>query len=101
MTQVVNKTVELQLVGLDGNAFNLLGAFSNAAKRQGWSKEEIDAVRKEATSGDYNHLLCTLIDHCEEPDDDYYDNHSGAKEWYITGKVREEDDEEDDEDNEW
>ena len=58
------KYVELELVGLDGNAFVLMGAFSQAAKRQGWTKEEIDKVLTECESSDYNHLLHTLVCHC-------------------------------------
>ena len=54
--------VKLNLVGLDGNAFSLMGAFSTAARRQGWGQEEIQAVLDDCTSGDYNHLLCTLMD---------------------------------------
>ncbi|GAC1700234.1 MAG: hypothetical protein NVS9B4_01260 [Candidatus Acidiferrum sp.] len=57
------KKVKLNLVGLDGNAFVLLGTFSREAKRQGWTASEIKAVLDEARSGDYNHLLNTLMDH--------------------------------------
>ncbi len=32
---MTTKTVKLTLVGLDGNAFSLMGAFQKAAKRQG------------------------------------------------------------------
>jgi len=60
------KTVNLNLVGLSGNAFALMGAFSQQAKREGWDQAEIDAVLKEAKSGDYDHLLATILDHCEE-----------------------------------
>lgn len=62
---VVDKKVKLKLVGLDGNAFALLGAFAKAAKKAGWTADEIAAVRTEATSGDYNHLIATLMDHTE------------------------------------
>ena len=55
------KKVKLELVGLDGNAFNLMGKFSQAARRQGWSKAEIDEVLKDARSGDYDHLLQVLL----------------------------------------
>ncbi len=58
------KYVELELVGLDSNAFVLMGAFSQAAKRQGWTEEEIDKVLTECKSSDYNHLLHTLVCHC-------------------------------------
>ena len=66
MNQLVDKKVEMQLVGLDGNAFCLLGAFQKNARRQGWTKEEIDLVMAEAQSDDYDHLLCTLVTHVEE-----------------------------------
>lgn len=59
------KKVKLTLVGLDGNAFNLLGAFSRAARRQGWNAEEISKVLETAKAGDYDHLLRTLIEHTE------------------------------------
>jgi len=55
--------VRLRLVGLDGNAFNLLGRFQRAAREQGWPAAEINAVIREATSGDYDHLLQTLLQH--------------------------------------
>lgn len=53
--------VHVQLTGQDGNAFVLLGLCNNAAKRGGIAKEERDAFFKEATSGDYNHLLATAM----------------------------------------
>lgn len=68
--------VKLQLVGLDGNAFSILGAFKSAARQQGRPKEEIDKVIKEAMSGDYNHLLYTIMDNVEEPDDSEEDGDS-------------------------
>jgi hypothetical protein len=67
MSSPVNKRAKLQLVGLDGNVFCLLGAFINQARREGWTQAEIDAVVSEAQSRDYGHLLVTLADHCEEP----------------------------------
>jgi len=67
MTNLVNgKTVQMELVGLDGNAFSLMGAFQRNAQRQGWNKNEISAVLNECMSSDYNHLLSTLIAHTEE-----------------------------------
>ena len=64
MSKVVDKTINLDLVGLDGNAYSLMGAFQNQARREGWTKEEINMVLDEATSDDYNHLLAVLQDHC-------------------------------------
>ena len=57
------KKVQLDLVGINGNAFAIMGAFQTAAKRQGWDKAEIEVVLDEAMSGDYDHLLQTLITH--------------------------------------
>ena len=67
------KTVELELVGLDGNAYSLMGAFSHAARRQGFTKEEIDKVLTEAKTGDYDHLVYTLSEHCHTGDEDIID----------------------------
>jgi hypothetical protein len=61
----INKKVKLKLVGLDGNAYNLLGAFSAVAKRQGWTREEINVVRTDAMSSDYSHLVSTLASYCK------------------------------------
>ena len=60
------KQVTLQLVGLDGNAFALMGAFQRQAKREGWTPEEIKSVLDECQRGDYTHLLATLMDHTKE-----------------------------------
>ncbi len=55
----------LELVGQDGNAFNVLGLARQAARNAGWSKEKIDAFLNEAMSGDYNHLLAICMDNFE------------------------------------
>jgi predicted protein tyrosine phosphatase len=66
VTPYLNKRVCMNLVGLDGNAFALMGAFSKEAKRQGWDSDEIQMVIDECKSGDYDHLLFTLIQFTEE-----------------------------------
>lgn len=74
----MNKKVKLDLVGLDGNAFALMGAFQKQARREGWTKDEIKVVIDKCTSGDYDNLIVTLWDHCELEDnfDEYdYDNY--------------------------
>ena len=58
------RTIKLKLVGLDGNAFALMGAFSRQARKEGWTRPEIDAVRTDCRSGDYNNLLRVLDSHC-------------------------------------
>ena len=60
-----NKKVKMELIGMDGNAFSVMGNFSKNAKRQGWTQEEVDSVLNEAMSGDYNHLLATIVQHVE------------------------------------
>lgn len=81
MQNTKSKKVKMQLVGLDGNAFVIMGTWRSNALRQGWSQEEVRAVLEEAQSGDYDHLLATIAMNTTEPDD-----------W--------DDDDEDDEDNE-
>jgi ERCC4-related helicase len=57
------KRPKVKLVGEDGNAFAILGRCKEAARKAGWTKEQIDEVMKEMRSGDYNHLLATAMDH--------------------------------------
>ena len=64
------RAVVLQLVGLDGNAFNLLGKFQQAALAQGWTKDEVQQVIHEATMYDYDHLLATLIENTKPPEEE-------------------------------
>lgn len=59
----MDKKINLELVGLDGNAFSLMGAFSKQARREDWTQEEINEVLDECKKGDYDHLLRTLIEH--------------------------------------
>lgn len=70
MNVIADKRVKLNLVGIDGNAFSVMGAFKRQAQREKWSQEEIKKVLDEAMSGDYNHLLCTIMDHCDMNDDE-------------------------------
>lgn len=69
MKKVVNKTVNLELVGVNGNAFMIMGVFQRQAQKEDWSQEEIDLVLEEAKSNDYNHLLATIENHCEPKDE--------------------------------
>ena len=61
----MTKKIKLNLVGLDGNAFALMGAFQRQARKEGWTPDEIDAVLEECREGNYDHLLQTLIKHCK------------------------------------
>lgn len=53
--------ITVKLVGEDGNAFAILGRVAHALRRAGVSADEIANFRKEATSGDYDHLLQTCM----------------------------------------
>lgn len=56
--------IRVKLVGKDGNAFAILGRVKEALRRGGRS-DLIEAFVKEATSGDYNHLLCTVMEYVD------------------------------------
>ena len=66
--RVVDKKVIMSLIGLDGNAFSVMGAFQREAKKQGWTSDEINLVLGESRSGTYDHLLATIMIHTEEPE---------------------------------
>ena len=88
MKNLVNKTVNLNLIGMDGNASVVIANFQKQARKEGWTKEEIEKVTVEAQSGDYDHLLSVLLEHSnvdefepedeEEEDEEDYSEYSGA-----------------------
>jgi hypothetical protein len=61
MTNVLYEDVTVELVGQDGNAFAILGRVQAALRRGGASQEAIRDFVAEATSGDYDHLLQTVM----------------------------------------
>ena len=57
------------LVGIDGNAYAVMGYVKNAMKEQGFTEEEIKEYLDKAKSSDYNNLLCVsmeYVDKCNE-----------------------------------
>lgn len=54
----------VELTGLNGNAFCVLGACKKAS-RDIWTEEKWKTFRDEATSGDYEHLLITVMEFFE------------------------------------
>lgn len=52
----------LKIIGRDGNAFAILGAAHQAARKAKWTPEQIKAFDDKAMSGDYNILLATCCD---------------------------------------
>ena len=51
------QTTAFSLIGIDGNAFSVMGYVRKAMRRSGYSKAEIDTYTENAQSKDYNHLL--------------------------------------------
>lgn len=76
------------LIGINGNAYNIMGYVRDAMHDAKMSKDDINAYIKDATSSDYNHLLavsCEMIDRVneilglydyDEDEDDYMDEYS-------------------------
>lgn len=48
---------KVSLVGKDGNAFSILAACIKAAKKAGWSQEQIAEFTDHSKSADYSYLL--------------------------------------------
>ena len=76
------------LVGINGNAYSIMGYVIDAMHDANMTNDDIDAYIKDATSSDYNHLLavsCEMIDRVneilglndyDEDEDDYMDEYS-------------------------
>ena len=56
---------ELQLTGLNGNAFVIMGNAASVLKRAGFSTAEVEQYKKEAKSGNYDHLLQVTMSWCD------------------------------------
>lgn len=57
--------VQFDIANSDGNAFALIGGWKRAARREGWSEDEIEAVIADAMSGHYDHLVQTIMEYSE------------------------------------
>lgn len=56
------ENVHVKLIGEDGNAFAILGKVRRAMRNQKISDDEINRFHREATSGNYDHLLATCME---------------------------------------
>ena len=54
--------ITVQLTGHDGNAFRIVGETMRTLRRSGVRDTRITAFYAEATSGDYDHLLQTVME---------------------------------------
>lgn len=61
MSTVKYPNIEIELVGYDGNAFAIIGKVSRELRRNKVSADEVKAFQNEATSGDYDHLIQTVL----------------------------------------
>ncbi len=71
LTESIKEAKEYDLVGIDGNAYSIMGYVQKAMKEQGFSQEEINSYLDDAKSSDYNHLLAVsmdMIDRCNNKD---------------------------------
>lgn len=55
--------VTVRLIGVDGNAFNLIGLTREALWRGGHAAL-IEQFMREATSGDYSNVIATIMRYC-------------------------------------
>jgi hypothetical protein len=82
--------INVELAGQDGNAFSILGRVAHAMRRAGLSDEEIAQFHDEATSGDYDNLLITVM---EWVNTDSEDDEEDEEDWYDDEEDEEEQDE--------
>jgi len=59
------KPIALDLTTVNRDAYAILAAFRNAARIQGRSKEDVEMVVTQATSGNYDDLLSTIMQYTE------------------------------------
>ena len=65
--------MKYDLVGVDGNAYCVMGYTARALKREGLN-DQVDKMYDEATSGDYNNLLCVCMKYIDMANDKAIEN---------------------------
>ena len=53
------------LVGVDGNAFSVMGYTARALRREGLG-DLVSTMQNEAMSGDYDNLLCVCMNYIDK-----------------------------------
>lgn len=61
---------KMSLVGIDGNAFVIIGTVARELRRAGATPEQVKQFQNEAMSGDYDNVLTTALRWTVDPDDD-------------------------------
>lgn len=64
MKKLTKKTVRIELEGINGNTHRLIERFTNQAKKQGWTENELSAVFNQAHS-EGNDTTLTLLTYCK------------------------------------
>lgn len=59
------KKPTVKLVGEDGNAFGIMGRVIKALKKANFPEEHIEQYKKEAMSGNYDHLLQVTMNYVD------------------------------------
>lgn len=57
------------LIGVDGNAYAIMGYVAKAMKESGFTKEEITKYYDDCRSADYNHLVMashSMVEKCNK-----------------------------------
>lgn len=67
-----NLKPKYNLVGIDGNAFCVMGYVTQCMKREKFTHDEIKEYTKQAMSSDYNNLLCVSLDYVEKCNEKYF-----------------------------
>ena len=62
MNEVKYPEITVNIIGINGNAFCILGVCTREMRKHKLPQSEIDSFMNEATSGDYNHLLCVVAE---------------------------------------
>lgn len=65
--------MKYDLVGVDGNAFSVMGYTSKALKREGLSNL-VDEMYERATSGDYDNLLRVCMEYIDKANEKAIEN---------------------------
>lgn len=58
----------------DGNAFAIIGKCRRAAKKAGWTPEQLTKFGEDCRSGDFDHLLQVVGASFEEQDEDEFED---------------------------
>ena len=85
MTTTKYPEIRVPLVGEDGNAFSILGRVHRIMRQEGLPESEWEAFHAEATSGDYDNLLMTVMAWFSvfgDEDEDYEDDDDDEDEDY-------------------